>query len=497
MDNKKHIFYEKIQCIYNNIAKKDINKFTKLFYIGKGKTSFENRKSYLSKKWIKPQDKTVYPRMLKSEYKKYPFSQLKIDGRAIFNSADEFLNIELELFCQKIKEYVHSIVQLDSYSDITYKYLYVFNIIGDNSQIDYYQIEYCDTISPNNIAITITPPQTKSFLNIEIYRGTIQWHTNKIVLTFQNKNDYISTIFNTDLINNRTKYLVGVGIGIADINQKTPIAKKVVLTKEKIEDYSELYLILNETEVISAKENCYKFEQDNRDFDLNHFKKYIKKIERLDNLFKNLSNEGKYYNSFYTHLAFKKFSAIGKIFQKIAKDHTYYVNYRKRVLDILINSYPHERYSHIYIVMPIYQDDNIFEHQSSKALTLQKNIKELSHKVKIEIIFVIKKCKDNFSYEFREFLSQVHKSISIYFTLQEDIQSEVNSIDFIFTNKKNFVVSKSLRVHNPVFNIYRQETTLVEYEAMYRKILNKSLNYQEFIEDKTALCKKHLSQKIG
>ncbi len=60
------------------------------------------------------------------------------------------------------------------------------------------------------------------------------------------KNDYISTIFNTDLINNRTKYLVGVGIGIADINQKIPIAKKVILIKDKIEDSDELYLVLNE-----------------------------------------------------------------------------------------------------------------------------------------------------------------------------------------------------------------------------------------------------------
>ncbi|HHH51598.1 MAG TPA: hypothetical protein ENK76_04435 [Campylobacterales bacterium] len=306
-------------------------------------------------------------------------------------------------------------------------------------------------------------------------------------MTFENSDDYISAIFNTDLINKHTEYLVGVGIGIADINQKIPVAKKVIFTKDKIEDVDELYLLLNETELISAKENSYTLKYNDNNFDLIHLEKYIKKISRINLLFEKLSKQKKY-NSFYEQLAFKEFSATNNIFGKLKENHPYYVNYRKRVLDILIKSYAHEQYNSIYMVMPIYQEDNIFAHLSSKALVLQEDLKALSSKVDIEIVFVIENCQNSFGHEFREFLSKVQNQIKIYFAFKNQIENEVNSIDFLFTDKNNFVVSKFLRVNNPVFNIFQEQFTVEEHEAMYRKILNRSMSYSQFMEDKNQLC---------
>ena len=487
MNSKKHLFYEKIQCIYNNIADKDIYKFTKLFFIENGKATWDNRKSYLMKKWIKAKDKTINPRMFSSEYEDYLFSKLTINGRRLFHGVKEFIELDINSFCDRIKEYIHSLVELDTSNETRYRYLYIYNDIN-KGEIDYYEIAYQNKITNSSISIDVQPPKVKSHLNIAPYSGTITIYKNKIVLIFQNSSDYISAIFNTDLINDRTKYLVGVGIGIADINQKTPVAKKVVLTKEKIDDTNELYLALNETEIISAKENGYKFEKDNRDFYFNHLEKYIKKVDRLNTLFKNLSQ--KYiYRSFYKQLAFKEFSATNNIFQKIKEHRPYYINYRKRVLDILVKSYDYEQYKAIYMVMPIYQEDNIFEHLSLKALTLQKELKELSKKVKIEIIFVVKDCQQRFSYEFENFLSTVNDSISFYFVLKDDIENEVNSLDFLFTDRYNFVISKFLRVSNPVFNLYMDKATVAEHEAMYHKIFNRSLSYKEFLEEKYNLCK--------
>ncbi len=220
--------------------------------------------------------------------------------------------------------------------------------------VDYYEIEYLKANASNSTDIVVKPPKIKSKLNIEIYHGKITWLKDKIIITFQNENDYISTIFNTDLINNRTKYLVGVGIGIADINQKIPIAKKVILTKGKIEDYDELYLVLNEIEIIRTRENSYKFEKDNRDFKLNHLKKYIKKIDNINTLFQNLSKQN-FYNTFYEQLAFREFLAINRIFQKLERGQSYFVSDRERVFNVLIEAQSYEHYKELYIVMPIYK----------------------------------------------------------------------------------------------------------------------------------------------
>jgi hypothetical protein len=93
------------------------------------------------------------------------------------------------------------------------------------------------------------------------------------------------------------------------------------------------------------------------------------------------------------------------------------------------------------MVMPIYQEDNIFAHLSSKALILQKELQLLSNKVKIEIIFVIENCQEAFSHEFRAFLSKVQELIEIRFAFKGQIENEVNSIDFLFTDKKTLLLA--------------------------------------------------------
>jgi hypothetical protein len=483
MKRNEYLFYDKIKCIYRSISKEVLNDFTKLFYIEHPTKTFENRKSYLRKNWLKRQEKPMTPRMFKSEYFKYPFSKLTVDGRRIFDSASEFLEMDIEPFCKRIESYSNLQVELTIDRDTNYRYMYVFNINGveDNPNIDYYEIKYLGIDIPNEINIRIEPPKHKSSLDIHSYRGTLKYQGNKIILTFENRDDYISAIFNTDLIHNHTKHLIGVGIGIADINQKIPVAKKVLLRKEKIEDSEELYLILNETEMVSAEENTYKFKHNDKDFNPSHLEKYITKIERLDKLFEKLSKQQKY-SSFYEQLAFKEFSATSNIFQKIKENHPYYINYRKRVLDILLKSYEHEEYKKLYIVMPISDDDdNIFANQSSKALLLQEQFKQISRSVKIEIIFVLRHKEKKFVQEFQKFLSDVQKNITIRFIWRSQIEHEVNSIDFLLTDKNNFVVSKLLRVHNPVFNIFKDATTIEEHEAMYRIVRNRSINYEELL----------------
>ncbi len=475
MNNKKQLFFDKISIVFNLLCKKDLEYFTKLFLSKESKTSFKHRMIFLKSRWLNKK-KPLYPRLFKKEYPHYEFSTLKVDGRNIFRDVNEFLDIDIEIFYKRIKAFIDQDIEIKSgINDKLYRYMYVYNINGmkNNHHIDYYEINYEGSRVSNKMDIVVTPPKHKiESLKIDKYYGDIKYKKGKIILQFENGDDYISAIFNTDLISNQTIYLVGIGVGIADINQKIPVAKKVVLTKDLVEDIEYLYFFLNETEIISAKENSYKFKYNDKEFEVSYFEKYIKKIKRLNGLFENLLKLEKY-NSFYEQLALKEFSAINNIFQKVKNSRSYYINYRKRVIAVLIKSYSREKYSAIYMVMPISDsDDNIFEQQSSKAILLQNELKELSRKIEIEIVFIVSK-NYQFSPEFKIFLSNTKDTIKIYFALKNDIENEVNSIDFLFTNKRNFVVTRFLRINTPTFTLFKDKTTIEEHEAMYRKIINR------------------------
>ena len=422
--------------------------------------------------------------MFKGEYSDYPFSKLSINGKTLFKSANDFLDSSLEKFCSQIKTYINQQIKLEIDIDMRYKYIYLFNFVNEerSSCIDYYYIEYIEANSSSEVEIVVTPPKNISKFNIKPYYGNLKYQKNRIIITFENENDYISMLFNRELINSDNEYLIGVGTGISNYNYMIPISKKVILSREIIKDVSELYLTLNETEILIAKENTFKLNYQNiSSFKQNHLEKYVDKVEKLDRLFRTLSREDDF-GLFYEQLAFKEFSSLYSIFQKIQQKHSYFINYRKRIFDILLQSYKQEQYKSIFIVMPIFVDDNIFEHLSPKALEFQEEFITLSKEVKISIIFVLKDCKEPLNDEFSSILEKLSKQINISFSFKSKLENLVNSIDFLYTDRQNFLVSKSLRVDNPVFNLSINKSTIAEYETMYKKIVNRSITYKAFIQ---------------
>jgi len=106
MKNRERLFYEKIKCIYKFIAQEKIDEFVRLFYIKGGKTSFENRKTYLYRNWLNAKGGVIKSKMFKSEYEKYPFRyEIVLDGQMLFESVEDFLEADIETFCNKIKKY--------------------------------------------------------------------------------------------------------------------------------------------------------------------------------------------------------------------------------------------------------------------------------------------------------------------------------------------------------------------------------------------------------
>jgi hypothetical protein len=84
--------------------------------------------------------------------------------------------------------------------------------------------------------------------------------------------------------------------------------------------------------------------------------------------------------------------------------------------------------------MPTFTNDNIFEYLSPNALNLQNSFIELTKKVKISIVFVLKDCNEELNYEFKSFLEKIYPHTNIYISTKKRLDGVVNSIDFLYTN---------------------------------------------------------------
>ena len=138
--------------------------------------------------------------------------------------------------------------------------------------------------------------------------------------------------------------------------------------------------------------------------------------------------------------------------------------------------------------MPTYEPNNIFEHFSEKVQNIQDELINLSTQISIHIIFVLKECKESLSKEFMERVERLSKTITINFISKTSIEQEVNSIDFIFTDRENFLVTKYLRQENPPFYVCKDKHIIVQHQNSFQKIRKRAISYKEFRTKSKELC---------
>ncbi len=485
-------FAKKIEYIKKQIANDDIKKLAELFWI-KDNSSLNHRVIHIKNFWLNNND-SFYPRNFKKEYNRYKFSQLIINGKSIFENANEFLNIDYEEFCKRVDEYVNLSLSNSNKSKKEYKYLYLYNknAPSQTNKVSYYTIEYEKLITPSSFEIKVTAPKYKQEkYNISEYFGKIYFKKHNIIIIFENSYDYIAALFNTQFTNNYSYYIVGVAIGISDYNQKIPMAKKIILSKQIIEDFNNLYLTLNETETLISTESFSLIYETFNKYDF-HFQKSVEKINNINIFFKNISNNIK---DIRYKLAFKEFNAITNCIQKAANNTSFYIKSRERILKVVLDSFEYKPFKELYIVMPILNEYNLFKYYSPKTKKIINRLKELSKKVKIEIIIILNKCNVKFSIEIEDFFKELSPYINISFVYSEILTNLINSFDFIFTNNKDFILAKLIRSKISAFRFFNDSTTLDDYESYFFKIKKYSIPYKEFIDNKKSICK-HIESKM-
>jgi hypothetical protein len=483
--NKNKLFQTKILFLYDFYCENNIDKLTKLFYIKNKKTTFNNRKLYIQQNWLK---KELSPSRFSVEYRSYPFYKFTISGQRLFMDANEFLGIKIEEFRDRIRAYRSSLIKIESRVNTKYQYIYLFSkhIKEGSHNIDYYEIEYLKNKDDlYSIDIKVFAPKNRRF-KIEPYFGSYREENHKIIIDINNSNNHFHAIFNSDISKQGVDYLVGVVVGIADSNEKNPIAKKVLLSKKKIENLDSLYFMLNETEQILADEYTFGLSYFGNE-KYAYLKKYFKGISSFTKLLKRVSND-EFYNDFYHQLGFNGLYQTNKVFSKIKNSGSYFAHSREDIIKTLLNSYKTEGYQKLFIVMPTYEEDNLFEHFSEKVKNIQNELIILSSRISINIIFVLHDCKEALSTEFIQIIEKLSRTITINLISKTSIVQEVNSIDFIFTNRQNFLVIKYLRQENPPFYICKDKHIIIQHQNSFYKIKRRAISYQEFKENQKQLC---------
>jgi len=500
---KKNIlnFQEKIEYILETLSHNDMEMLASWFWIEEN-GSLEHRQIHIKNYWLNTQKEGFAPRFFKKEYARYRFSTLQIDGKALFANANEFLTIDLESFKKRIQDYLESQLKEEIQDKTRYRYFYVYNENAslDTLRIDYYTIEYQQLLSPNSFAIkVIAPKYKKDRFNVTPYQGKLIFFEQKIIILFHNKYDYIAAIFNKELTTSYTPYTVGVSIGISDFNQKTPVAKKAILSQSILKEFDELYLTLNETEIIMAQEGFFSLNIAKEEQNKAHLSKVSQKINNINLFLQNASQKS--FRALEYKVAFREFRAISRIMQNVASSKTFYVNSRERVLESVLDSFAYKPFRELYIVMPILNKYNVFRYYSPTAKRLIEKFQKLSQCVSIELICVIERCVSSFPVEIEDFLNELKEHISISFVYAKSIDSEVNSYDFIFSDNKDFIFAKLTRSRVPAFRFFSDSTTLDDYESHFYKIKKYAVSFEKFEKNKSLFCaegkNKQLEKFVG
>jgi len=482
-----YYFTRKIECIYKNIANSSLTQLTKLFITKdkyNDKTYLEYRKTHISRKWLKNSNANFSPKSFKSDFEQYPFyNTITIDSKPLFQNATDFLETPLNEFCEKIYEYVNykNTQHIDNNSYI-FNYFYIHHINYNNqvsNNIKEYKIIYKERLSANSFSIKVTNNSTDN--NFE-YTGKITYKKSKLILQLENNWNYSIILSNLEFVNRKPDYLVGVISGFSELNEKIPRAKKVVLTKDKVEDFNSLYLTLNETEMIYAEENIYRYNLNSSDYYKNHFNKYANKLDKLDSFFTNCTKSGIFASAYY-QLAFRELNSLNTVFKNIKEGSSYYVKNRYNILNSISKAYEYEKYSNFYMITPIYSNYFMFNHFSPEITTILSSLQRLSERgVKIEIIFVINSCNRKVTPEFLEHLEILSKFATIYFVQKEHTEGKVASVDFFFTEDKNltsnYIIYKPLHMYHQIFVFSKENYIVEQFKTTYKKIRHYSAKYK-------------------
>ncbi len=498
---------KKVKIIYEQICKKNIEELLELFF--NPDEHNKNPKYKLSRKkvlqrYIREEKASLLD--LKKQFTNLKISKLYIEDEPLF-TVESFFDSDIASFTKRAKEYQNFQHKASLDIDTEYQYIYMFSsadkpIINNFSKnFTYYKLDYTNAqkiVCDKAIEVKVYPSNIK---NIGFYTGTIKRHNTKVVLSIFNEYDYITALFDTSLksVTQTPLYedhLFGVAVGINDHNQKIPVAKKVVMTKRVLNgvELEQLYLILNETQMIEAKENLYALESRD-DQDSSHLSKYQQKITDIHTFFSNIKYSTLIKTSIMHHMVFTEFHVFKNMYDKFAAFQEYFLHDRKRIyLEFLryLRIYKEES---VYIVLPIFKDkSNIFLYESFEKKSIKELFIDLARGgMKFEIVFVIEKLQDYRNEKMNKVLRELKETgFKLLFVSKNEIENLVESYDFFYTQSKSSVIKKSHIRNTKRFIVTDSKEQIRSSIVDFQRINEHSYTYDEVMDNSCNICQNDL-----
>ena len=470
-------FSQKLKIIYVQLANENINDFTEMlidyskydknkFIMDSDRESkeqfFSNRKTVL-RRWLN-QGTNCTPDFQKSFYN-YKLSKLHIKGNPLFKLSDFIKEDNLEYFDQQIEKYLK--YQRRVQITVDYKYIYSFSTLTQT--INYYEIVEWEKDSKGETTLLLEK-------NSQSFRAKFQLLDNNIFITLQKNDSQLYMLF-YDNQDNSSTYITGMSMGYLEYDNKVPMSKKVIFSKELLQN-KELEFMLNETETLSAIEN--RFSTNLELFQVNHFMKYVNKLKNYSKFFKRLRKTS-YKELFYYRLAFSEFYAIKKLFKRVSKKESYYIIDFQRAFLELIKTVESIGNIKLQVVMQL-TEESPFLKSSYRDLEIRSRFLNLYQNYKIEptIIFVIDSDKELSTKTKYLFSEMIEQNIEVRTIIKEEIVHDVDSLNFSFIHlhdNRDFVLADPVRDSKNVYKIYTNELTMDEYRTDYESFINKSKVY--------------------
>ncbi len=488
------LMYEKVKIIYERLCRSEIMELVELITderLLEQKRQYRNNRAKSLKAMLRKG--RIDQKSLKEHFPFSRVSKLFMNNQAVFDE-DAFFHEDVESFRQRVDRYVNYMRRESVGMDLSYKYIYMFDH-SESEEVNHnvnnlvcYEVTYTKANNlefKDGLEIVVTPPDVKR--NREIYEGTVKKKGNRIVVVFENSYDSVHLIFNVSLAISSTNPLFdgnyyGLAIGIDDQNLQTPVAKKVVFSKKKFNDNekAKLYLILNETQVLEAKENIYALES-TECIDADHLRKYQKKIKDIHTFFSNVKYSEEIDTSIMHHMVFTEFHVFQSMFEKFAMKQDYFLHDRKRVcLEFIryLEFHPREK---VQMVFPLYGGEaNVLLDQipgKKSIATLFTELAKRGHQ--FEIVFVIETTTDYTDEDMQKLFSRFHEAgIELYFVAKREIEFVVGSYDFCCTQSGIDAIFKSRTHYRQMFTITRNSEKIKTLRSDFQKIKALAYSYE-------------------
>ncbi len=423
---------------------------------------------------------------LKNAYGRLPLSKLRMGKEPLFTEKS-FFESTLERFRARVKAYVRYREVQSMGVDAGYGHLYVFD--QGSEKLLHYGVAYFplkSVVCADGVEIRL-----ESESGVE-YSGCVFREEDRLVYFARHARDHMTLLFNASFATPSEEVcfdraLFGVGIGIDDRYQKIPIAKKVALLPHKLApaDLRRLYLLLNETQLLEARENLLALEP-GVTLDGTFVRRYSASIAGLHRFFSHVKYSETIVSTIREHMLFTELHAFAMLFEKYAHNQNFFLNDRKRIVLELLRYVRKYGYTKVVMALPLHDErENIFLYEAVGKESIREMVLQLAGEgVVFEIVFVVRRPQDYRAERMEGVFAQLAEvGVRFGFVDEADVKEQVLHMDFIYTSGEAFAILQDHPEQKSVFTVTTSAEFVRGCVSDFRKLWNASYSYAEVLDE--------------